>query len=38
MTWSLVGLTGNAPVKVAGFDSVDVSYPDFLRDIEELVR
>ena len=38
MTWSLVGLTGNVPVKVAGFDSVDVSYPDFLRDIEELVR
>lgn len=38
MTWALVGLTGNAPVKVAGFDSVDVSYPDFLQDIEELVR
>lgn len=38
MTWSLVGLTGNVPIKVAGFDSVDVSYPDFLRDIEELVR
>lgn len=38
MTWSLVGLTGKAPVQVAGFDSVDVSYPDFLHDIEELIR
>ena len=38
MTWSLVGLTGSVPVKVTNFDSVDVSYPDFLRDLEELVR
>ena len=38
MTWSLVGLTGEVPVSVKGFESVDVSYPDFLRDIEELVK
>ena len=38
MTWSLVGLTGNKPVKVSHFDSVDVSYPDFLKDLEGLVR
>ena len=38
MTWSLVGLTGQVPVAVTNFDSVDVSYPDFLRDMEELVR
>ena len=38
MTWSLVGLTGKVPVSVTGFDSVEVSYPEFLRDMEELVR
>ncbi|HAM15790.1 MAG TPA: 3-phosphoshikimate 1-carboxyvinyltransferase [Eggerthellaceae bacterium] len=38
MTWALVGLTGNAPVGVRGFDCVDVSYPDFLEDIERLCR
>ena len=36
MTWALVGLTGNVPVKVTNFDSVDVSYPDFLKDMERL--
>ena len=38
MTWSLVGLTGTKPVNVTHFDSVDVSYPDFLNDMERLVR
>lgn len=38
MTWSLVGLTGEKPVSVRGFDCVDVSYPNFLSDIEGLVR
>ena len=38
MTWSLVGLTGSKPVKVTDFDSVAVSYPGFLDDIEELSR
>ena len=38
MTWSLVGLTGNVPVSVTNFESVEVSYPDFLHDIEELIR
>ena len=38
MTWALVGLTGDKPVSVTNFESVDVSYPDFLRDMEELVR
>ncbi len=37
MTWSLVGLTGNTPVTVTDFDCVDVSYPDFLQDLEGLV-
>ena len=36
MTWSLVGLTGNVPVTVVGFDSVEVSYPDFLSDMWKL--
>lgn len=38
MTWALLGLTGNAPVSVKGFDAtVGVSYPDFLKDFERLV-
>jgi len=36
MTWALVGLTSNVPVTVAGFDCVEVSYPDFLRDMRKL--
>ena len=36
MTWALVGLTGTVPVQVTGFDSVSVSYPDFLRDMQRL--
>ena len=38
MTWALVGLTGEVPVGVTDFGSVDVSYPDFLEDIEKLCR
>ena len=38
MTWSLVGLVGDAPVEVVGFDSVDVSYPEFLRDMQRLCK
>ena len=36
MTWALVGLTGNEPVRVLGFESVDVSYPNFLIDLQRL--
>lgn len=36
MTWALVGLTGNAPVKVSDFGSVSVSYPEFLEDMQKL--
>lgn len=38
MTWSLVGLCGCAPVEVADFESVSVSYPNFLSDIEGLAN
>ena len=38
MTWALVGLTGKVPVQVTDFDSVDVSYPTFLEDMEKLCR
>lgn len=38
MTWALVGLCGHAPVEVKNFDSVAVSYPGFLDDIERLAR
>ena len=38
MTWALAGLCGNAPVEAENFDSVKISYPQFLTDIERLAR
>jgi len=38
MTWALLGLTGNNPVHITNFDSVKISYPHFLRDIERLTQ
>ncbi|MGI6045683.1 MAG: 3-phosphoshikimate 1-carboxyvinyltransferase [Eggerthellaceae bacterium] len=38
MTWALAGLVSNHSVEVKGFDSVAVSYPGFLDDIERLAR
>ena len=38
MTWSLVGLTGKVPVAIKDFECVDVSYPDFLEDMERLSK
>lgn len=38
MTWALVGLCGSVPIKVENFDSVKISYPEFLDDIERLTR
>ena len=38
MTWALAGLCGTAPVEVKNFDSVKISYPQFLSDIERLAR
>ena len=38
MTWALAGLTGSVPVTVENFDSVKISYPRFLNDIERLAR
>jgi len=38
MTWALVGLAGAVPVRVTNFDSVKISYPHFLSDIERLAQ
>lgn len=38
MTWALVGLVGDVPVGVIDFDSVAISYPRFLSEIERLTR
>lgn len=38
MTWSLVGLCGKLPVDIVNFESVAVSYPQFLSDIERLAK
>ncbi len=36
MTWALVGLCGKDPVFVKDFESVSVSYPNFLFDMQRL--
>ena len=38
MTWALAGLCGSTPVEVENFDSVKISDPQFLTDIERLAR
>jgi len=38
MTWALAGLTGNTSIQVSNFDSVKISYPRFLQDMERLVQ
>lgn len=38
MTWAVAGMTAGVPVKVKGFDSVSISYPGFLSDMERLAR
>ena len=38
MTWALVGLCGNTPVRVTDFDCVNVSFPGFLDTIQKLVH
>lgn len=38
MTWALSGLVGGVPVGVVDFDSVAVSYPQFLSEVERLAR
>ena len=38
MTWALTALCGENPVDIIDFDSVAISYPGFLSDIERLAR
>lgn len=38
MTWSLVGLCGNTSVDIVDFDSVKVSFPQFLESLERLAQ
>lgn len=38
MTWALVGLCGSVSVEVKGMESVSVSYPGFMADMERLAR
>lgn len=38
MTWALVGLCGAHSVEIKDFNSLDVSYPKFLFDVERLTR
>ena len=38
MTWALVALTGSVAVSIRDFEAVSVSYPQFLSDMQRLVR
>ncbi len=38
MTWALAGLAGGVPVTVENFDSVKISYPRFLSDMQRLAQ
>lgn len=38
MTWALAGLCGTKPIEVGNFDSVKISYPGFVAEIEGLAR
>ena len=38
MTWALAGMALGNPVDIVGFDSVNISYPTFLKTIERLTR
>jgi len=38
MSWAVAALVALAPVAIARFDAVDVSYPDFMRDVSSLMR
>lgn len=38
MTWALVGLCGSIPVEIEDFDSVKVSFPEFLQSIQALAQ
>lgn len=38
MTWAVAGMTAGVPVRVKGFESVNISYPGFLQDMERLAR
>lgn len=38
MTWALAGLTKNEAVGITNFDSIKISYPQILRDIERLAQ
>lgn len=38
MTWALAGLCGDVPVTVENFESVKISYPDFLSDMQRLAK
>ena len=38
MTWAVLGMTSNAPVRIKDFESVTVSFPAFLSQFERLVQ
>lgn len=38
MTWALVGMVGNTPIGVKRFESVNISYPQFLQDMQRLAK
>lgn len=38
MSWAVLGLCGTSPIKVTDMESVAISYPSFMSDIEKLAK
>jgi 3-phosphoshikimate 1-carboxyvinyltransferase len=38
LTWAVAALSGQKPIRIEDFDCVDVSYPNFLDDVSNLVQ
>ena len=38
LTWAVAALSGQKPITIEDFDCVDVSYPNFLEDVSNLVQ
>lgn len=38
LTWAIAALSGEKPITIDKFDCVDVSYPNFLDDVEKLTK
>lgn len=38
LTWAVAAMTGKKPIEIEDFSCIDVSYPNFLSDVEKLTQ